>query len=105
MASTSTRTTSTPRPPTSSRCCSTSLGRAAAPDERFNYSSGTSNIISGLVASTVDDYGTFLRERLFDRIGMRSATPKFDDAGTWIASSFLYATAQDWARFGYLYLR
>ena len=36
---------------------------------------------------------------------MTSAAPRFDDAGTFIGSSFLYATAQDFARFGYLYLR
>ena len=38
-------------------------------------------------------------------IGMRSADPRVDDAGTFIGSSFVYATAQDWARFGLLYLR
>ena len=33
------------------------------------------------------------------------ATPKFDDAGTFIGSSFCFATARDFARFGLLYLR
>ncbi len=36
---------------------------------------------------------------------MKSATLRFDDAGTWIASSFVFATARDFARFGTLYLR
>jgi CubicO group peptidase (beta-lactamase class C family) len=36
---------------------------------------------------------------------MRSADPRFDQAGTWIASSYVWATARDMARFGYLYLR
>ena len=36
---------------------------------------------------------------------MRSATPKLDDAGTFIGSSYVYATARDFARFGTLYLR
>ncbi len=80
----------------------------AEPGERFNYSSGTTNIVSGVVARLLGPggpYEAFLRERLFDPTGMRSARPRLDDAGTWIASSYVYATARDFARFGYLYLR
>jgi CubicO group peptidase (beta-lactamase class C family) len=80
---------------------------AAPPGERFNYSSGTSNIISGVVRSVVGagaDYEDFLRRRLFEPIGMSSAVPGFDQAGTWVASSFVHATALDFARFGALYL-
>jgi CubicO group peptidase (beta-lactamase class C family) len=81
---------------------------AAPPGGRFNYSSGTSNIVSSLVADLVgrgEAYEAFLRDRLFTPIGMTSARPRLDATGTWIASSYLYATAQDWARFGTLYLR
>ena len=81
---------------------------AAAPGTRFNYSSGTSNIVSGVVARTVGpgvDYARFLHDRLFAPLGMRSADPELDEAGTWVASSYLRATARDWARFGLLYLR
>jgi CubicO group peptidase (beta-lactamase class C family) len=81
---------------------------AAAPGTRFNYSSGTSNIVSGVVARTVgpgEDYARFLHTRLFTPIGMGSADPEFDEAGTWVGSSYLRATARDWARFGLLYLR
>ncbi|HSZ36345.1 MAG TPA: serine hydrolase [Acidimicrobiales bacterium] len=81
---------------------------AAPPDTRFNYSSGTSNIVSGVVARTIgpgEDYARFLHRRLFDPLGMASADPEFDEAGTWVASSYLRATARDWARFGLFYLR
>ena len=81
---------------------------AAPPGTRFNYSSGTSNILSSVLgAHAASDGGVaeFLAERLFGPIGARSATPKLDPAGTWIASSYVYATAEDFARFGYLYLR
>jgi CubicO group peptidase (beta-lactamase class C family) len=81
---------------------------SAPPGERFNYSSGTSNIVSSLVATHVgrgEAYDDFLRERLLGPIGMASARPKLDAAGTWMASSYVYATARDWARFGLLYLR
>ena len=46
---------------------------------------------------------SFLHERLFEPIGMSSAIPKFDDVGTFIGSSYVYATARDFARFGELY--
>jgi CubicO group peptidase (beta-lactamase class C family) len=87
---------------------------AHPPGEVFNYSSGTSNIVARIVgdaigaargAGGIDTYREFLRDRLFDPIGMRTAEPRFDDAGTWIASSFVHATARDFARFGLLYLR
>jgi CubicO group peptidase (beta-lactamase class C family) len=81
---------------------------AAPPGTRFNYSSGTSNIISGVVARTVgpgESYARFLHTRLFGPLGMTSADPEFDEAGTWVASSYLRASARDYARFGLLYLR
>jgi CubicO group peptidase (beta-lactamase class C family) len=80
---------------------------AHEPGSRFNYSSGTSNIVSGIVAQTLggeDAYRRFLHDRLFGPIGMRTAEPRFDAAGTWIASSYVWASARDMARFGYLYL-
>jgi CubicO group peptidase (beta-lactamase class C family) len=81
---------------------------AARPGSRFNYSSGTSNLISGIVAREVGSggpYRRFLADRLFGPLGMATATARFDDAGTWVASSYAYATARDFARFGLLYLR
>jgi CubicO group peptidase (beta-lactamase class C family) len=81
---------------------------AAAPGTRFNYSSGTSNIVSSVVARAVGagaPYTTFLRRRLFGPLGMRSAEPELDPTGVWVASSYLRATARDFARFGLLYLR
>lgn len=81
---------------------------AAPPGRRFNYSSGTSLVLSGIVARLVgpgDPYRRFLADRLFGPLGMRSARATFDDAGTWVASSYVHATARDFARFGLLYLR
>lgn len=78
------------------------------PDTVFNYSSGTSNIVSAIVAGTAgagDAYLAFLRREIFDRIGMTSAAPRFDNAGTWIGSSYCFCTPRDFARFGLLYLR
>ena len=78
------------------------------PDTVFNYSSGTSAIISGIVKGIVgggDRYLAFLRRSLFERIGIASAIPKFDRSGAWIASSYCFCTPRDFARFGLLYLR
>jgi CubicO group peptidase (beta-lactamase class C family) len=82
---------------------------AHPPGGVFNYSSGTSNIVARIVGDVVGDgadaYGAFLRSELLDPLGMRSARPRFDAAGTFVASSYLFATARDFARFGLLYLR
>jgi CubicO group peptidase (beta-lactamase class C family) len=79
------------------------------PGTVWNYSSGTTNIVSRIAGDAVGGGASamraFLDDRLFGRLGMTSASPRFDDAGTFIGSSFLSATAQDFARFGYLYLR
>lgn len=82
---------------------------AAAPGTRWSYSSGTANLVSGLVrdaaGGTREGYLAFMKRELFDFIGMTSAEPEFDAAGTFVGSSWLHATGRDWARFGLLMLR
>lgn len=79
------------------------------PGSVWSYSSGTSNIVSAIVGRTVGGgeagMRAFMRRELLEPLGMRSADPRFDEAGTWIGSSFLFATARDFARFGLLCLR
>jgi CubicO group peptidase (beta-lactamase class C family) len=79
----------------------------AEPDTRWKYSSGSTNIIAKALRNAVDDdktYHAMPREMLFDRIGMRHAVIETDPIGTFVGSSFGWATARDWARFGLLYL-
>jgi CubicO group peptidase (beta-lactamase class C family) len=82
---------------------------AHPPGRYWNYSSGTSNVVSAIAGAAVgggrEGMEAFLRHALFDPIGMRSAQPRFDAAGTFIGSSFVFATARDFARFGLLALR
>jgi CubicO group peptidase (beta-lactamase class C family) len=81
---------------------------AHEPGTVFNYSSGTSNIVARILGDVVgsgDATRAFLRRAVFDPIGMRTAEPRLDDAGTFVGSSYVYATATDFARFGLLYLR
>ncbi len=77
------------------------------PGSTWNYSSGTTNIICRIIGDVVgggrQGMEAFLRERLFAPAGMRSAIPKFDTSGTFVGSSYVYATARDFARFGELY--
>ncbi|MCE5249690.1 beta-lactamase family protein [bacterium] len=82
---------------------------AAKPDTRWAHSNGTSNIIARIirtaVGGTLPDYFAFPHSALFDRIGMRSAVLEPDVSGTFVGSTYMYATARDWARFGLLYLQ
>ncbi len=92
---------------------------AHTPGSVFNYSSGTANIVARIVCDVVSDEvlagsqsaarseaaRSWMREHLFDPIGMTSADPSFDAAGNFVGSSYLHATARDYARFGLLYLR
>lgn len=91
------------------------MGRYAAdfplvhePGTVFNYSSGTSNIVARIMRDLHGGREAVrerLARRLFDPIGMSSATARFDKSGTFVGSSYVYATARDFARFGLLYLR
>jgi CubicO group peptidase (beta-lactamase class C family) len=76
------------------------------PGEVFQYSSGTTNILSKIIRQKTGDssYYKFPYERLFYKIGMRSVVLEPDAAGTFVGSSYPFATARDWARFGLLYL-
>jgi len=79
------------------------------PGSHWHYSSGTTNIICRILKEVVGNGASgmlrFMNDELFEPIGVRTATPKFDTSGTFIGSSFLMAIPQDFARFGLLYLR
>lgn len=81
-------------------------GLRHAPGEVFNYSSGTANILSGIIrrALSPGEYYRWPYEQLFYRIGMYHAVLEPDAGGTFVGSSYCYATAREWARFGLLYL-
>ena len=80
------------------------------PGSSWVYSSGTTNVITRILGDAVGDRdGSHERMdgllgRLFATLGM-VAEPRFDGAGTFVGSSYVYASARDFARFGYLYLR
>ena len=80
---------------------------ARPPGSGWAYSSGTSNILSRVMREALGsdaEYAAFPRRALFAPLGMASAVMEPDAAGNYVASSYVYATARDWARFGQLYL-
>ncbi len=85
------------------------------PGTRWNYSSGTTILISDaltrLIVSEPRDAAdrrarmrAWMQTSLFARIGMNPVV-EFDSQGVFYGSSLYWATARDFARFGYLYLR
>lgn len=77
------------------------------PGNEWVYSSGTTNIISRIIRSkwsTLEEYIAFPRDSLFNVIGMKSAVLETDKASNFVFSSYCWATARDWSRFGLLYL-
>jgi CubicO group peptidase (beta-lactamase class C family) len=83
----------------------------------WNYSSGTTNILSrcigdvlcrDLVVATTHERKErlmqFLSARLFEPLNMSSAIAKCDAAGNFVGSSYVYATARDFMKFGELYM-
>jgi CubicO group peptidase (beta-lactamase class C family) len=76
------------------------------PGTRFNYSSGTTNILSHIIRKAIGDadYYHFPYRELFYRTGMLNTVMEVDAAATFVGSSYCFATARDWARFGLLYM-
>ena len=79
----------------------------APPGTTWSYSSGSTNILSRIARTIVgeEQYIEWPRRALFEPIGMASAVMERDGSGTCVGSSFMLATARDWARFGQLYLQ
>lgn len=80
---------------------------AAEPGSRFNYSSGTANLLSRLYMETLgspqqayDDY----RQHIFEPLAFQHAVFETDASGVFVGSSYFYASARDWARMGQLML-
>ncbi|MDT7830704.1 serine hydrolase [Pricia sp. S334] len=79
----------------------------APPTEVWNYSSGTTNLLSGILRQDFDthqEYLDFPYSALIDKIGMHSMLIETDMVGNFVGSSYGWATTRDWAKFGLLYL-
>jgi len=79
----------------------------AEPTEIWNYSSGTTNLLSGILRQQFrshQEYLDFPYSALIDKIGMYSMILEADIAGNYVGSSYAWASTRDWARFGQLHL-
>ncbi|MFC3050484.1 serine hydrolase domain-containing protein [Kordiimonas pumila] len=79
-----------------------------APNTKWYYSSGTTNLLAKILSEkaggSVKALYDYSWEQFFGPVGMHSAIFEPDVSGSYVGSSYFYATARDWARFGLLYL-
>jgi CubicO group peptidase (beta-lactamase class C family) len=79
---------------------------AHPPGEAWVYSSGTAVLLSHIAEEAAgSDLTAFIDTRLFKPIGITTATIEPDEKGTLVGSSYMYATARDWARYGQFLLQ
>ncbi|MBE7438550.1 MAG: serine hydrolase [Spirochaetales bacterium] len=82
---------------------------AHSPGTHWYYSSGDTNILARMLrmetGGTAVSARQFARERLFDPLHMQTAIIEPDASGTFVGSSYMYASARDWARFALLLLQ
>ncbi len=76
------------------------------PDTHWEYSSGSTNLIMAFFRDKLDpqEYLHMPHLLLFNPLGMESAFIETDENGNFIGSSYGYASAHDWAKFGRLFL-
>jgi CubicO group peptidase (beta-lactamase class C family) len=73
----------------------------------WEYLSATSNLLAAVARgqfATDDEYWAYPRTALFEPLGLESATLETDTSGTWVGSSYQWASPADWARLGQLML-
>lgn len=79
-----------------------------APGKTFEYTSADTLLLDRKIGELVGGGPAGLRQyaqdRLFRRLGMRDVTMEFDGKGTFVGSTYVYASARDFAKFGALYL-
>lgn len=80
----------------------------ATPGSHWQYMSGSTVLVSSavreIVGESLQENYQFVQDALFRPLGMATAILEPDESGTFIGSSFMLASARDWAKFGQLYL-
>ncbi len=79
----------------------------AAPGTRWRYLSASANLLAGVARGRFDNdaaYWAYPAKALFSPIGATTAVMETDAQGTWVGSSYLWASVGDWGRLGQLML-
>ena len=78
-----------------------------APGSRFNYSSGTANLLARIyfekTGGNQGNYDAYM-ESIHQSLAFQNVIFEIDASGVFMGSSYLYASARDWARIGQLML-
>ena len=77
------------------------------PATYWEYLSASTNILAEVVRAQFasdQEYVDYAGTGLFDPVGLTTATLSTDTSGTWVGSSYLWASTADWARLGQLML-
>jgi CubicO group peptidase (beta-lactamase class C family) len=78
------------------------------PGSTWEYLSATTNILAAVTRgqfATEQEYVDYAYASLFTPVGVTTATLQTDASGTWVASSYVWASTADWARLGQLMLK
>lgn len=74
--------------------------------QHFSYSSGTTNLLSRYISKQLGDQPqqvqNYVQQQLFTPLAMANSEFEMDASGVMVGSSYLYASARDWARLGWL---
>ena len=77
------------------------------PGTYWEYLSASANILAAVVRAqftTDQEYVDYAYASLFEPLGLTSAALSTDTSGTWVGSSYLWASTADWAKLGQLML-
>ncbi len=77
------------------------------PGLEWEYASGTTNLVSGIIRRQFESYQDYLdypHEKIFQVLNLNDPIIETDEAGHYILSSYMWATARDWGQLGQLYL-
>ncbi len=87
-----------------------SLPMDTEPGTEFNYSTGTTNLLSQILLGRLSDSSLqggydFYQTRLFHPLGITSGTIEVDESGHFIGGAWVQMTPRDWLRLGQLILQ